>query len=361
MKKMLVKKQSIRTVYAKVKNIVDDARTHAYRAVNTAMVYAYWNIGRVVIEEEQRGKNRAEYGEYLITELSKRLLKEFGDGFSEQNVRNFRQFYLAFPPPPSHKNAPNAIRYALRSELTWTHYRLLMRIENPDARTFYVSECIHSHWSTRQLEQQIHSSLFERLHIGNDKKKLNRVIHKHAELFDPKDFIKDPLVMPFLGFKKDQKFIESDIEDAIVNKLQEFLLELGKGFAFVARQQRITVGGDNFYIDLVFYNYILKCFLLIELKTDKLAPQDVGQMDFYVRYWEDKMKQKSDNPTIGLILCTEKNETVVRYSAMNDSKQLCASKYKLYFPTEKELRQEIYNERKMIEVRKLKEERARYG
>ena len=325
--------------YARIRAILETARHNAYRAVNFAMVQAYWQVGREIVEEEQRGKRRAGYGEYIIVMLAEKLTKDFSKGFDERNLRSMRSFYVTFP-----------IRNALRSELTWTHYRLLLRIENSDARGFYVKESIEGNWSTRQLERQINSFYYERLIASKNKLPVKKEAADNAKKMAivPKDIIKDPYVLEFLDLSNSVKHTESDLESAIIGKLQQFLLELGKGFCFIARQKRISAQDDHFYVDLVFYNHILKCFLLIDLKTGKLTHQDIGQMDFYVRYFEDRIKGKDDNPTIGLILCAEKNETVAKYSVLADKKGLFASKYRLYLPSEKELSREIEREKKIL-------------
>lgn len=306
------------------------------------MVEAYWHIGKRIVEEEQKGKSRAEYGKGLIKELSEQLSNEFGKGFSEANVWNFRQFYLLF-------QADEKL-YALRRELTWTHYRLIMRVENPLAREYYMREAAEQNWSTRVLERQINALYYERLLASRNKKPvIKEMKEKTAPLAPtPQDFIKDPYVLEFLGMPDSSQFRESDLEQAIIGKLREFILELGKGFAFVARQQRISAETSEFYIDLVFYNYLLKCFVLIDLKTGKLTHQDIGQMDMYVRLYEDTIKGEDDNPTIGIILCTEKDHTVVKYSVLNENRRLFASKYKLYLPTEDELAREVERERALL-------------
>jgi predicted nuclease of restriction endonuclease-like (RecB) superfamily len=332
---------AIDTAYLSIKGILEKARSTAYRAVNVAMVQAYWEIGRIIVEEEQKGAERAEYGKGLIKELSRRLTKDYGRGFDESNLRNMRLFYQTFP------NCD-----ALRHELSWTHYRLLLRIEKEEARNFYMLESVKNNWSTRELERQINSLLYERLALSKDKQKVLELSTKGQVIQESQDIIKDPYVLEFLDLKESRKFLEKYLEHALIDELQAFLLELGKGFSFVARQRRITVDGDHYYIDLVFYNYVLKCFVLIDLKVGKLTHQDIGQMDFYVRYFEKEERLVSDNPTIGLILCSDKNETMVRYTLLEDSKQIFASKYKLYLPTEEELKAELERERRVLEMEK---------
>ena len=325
--------------YQSVVEVLRAAREKSYRAVDFIMVEAYWNVGYMIVEEEQSGKERAEYGASLIKNLSVRLATELGKGYSEPSLWNMRQFYQMFP-----------ILSALRRELAWTHYKSLIRVENEKARAYYLNEAADQNWSTRVLDRQINSLYYERLHMSRDKKAvIEEMQQKTAHLApEPRDFIKDPYVLEFLGLKDNPDFRESDLELAIIGKLQAFMLELGKGFAFVARQQRISTDTKDFFIDLVFYNYLLKCFVLIDLKTGELAHQDIGQMDMYVRIYEDKYKSKDDNPTIGIILCTDKDETVVKYSVLKENKQLFASKYKLYLPTEQELIEEIEREKALI-------------
>lgn len=327
--------------YVSIRAILNDARTNAYRAVNFAMVEAYWTIGRLIVEEEQQGESRAEYGKGLLKYLAQRLTDDFGKGFDEREMRRIRQFYLAFP-----------IRDALRPELSWTHYRLLLKVESPNARTWYMAETAQQQWSSRALERQINSFYYERLLATQEANRPD--IKREAEektrplKLEPKDILKDPYILEFLDLKPNWNVYEKDLEQALLDNLQTFMLELGKGFAFVARQQRMIEGDDSFRVDLVFYNYLLRCFVLIDLKMGKLTHQDVGQMDMYVRMYEEQHKQPGDNPTIGLILCTEKNETVARYSVLNGSQQLFASKYRLYLPTEEELMAEIERDKLLL-------------
>ena len=325
---------------------MDTARNKVYQTSNFEMVQSYWDIGREIVEEEQQGKERAEYGKYIIVNLSGKLTKEYGKGFTEQNLRNMRQFYQVF-----------SIRHALRSELTWTHYRSLMRVEREEARKLYMNEAIAGNWGTRQLDRQINSLYYDRILMSKDKQGLKEDTNKMYPEMNPKEIIKDPYVLEFLDVKENTRIYETVLEQALIDKLQHFLLELGNGFAFVARQYRISVDTKHYRIDLVFYNYILKCFLLIDLKTEELTHKDIGQMDFYVRYFEDNIKQPEDNPSIGLILCTEKSKTIVKYSLLNESKQIFASKYQTYLPTEKQLSQEIQREKEQIEQdKRLSEE-----
>jgi len=325
-------------LFKRIQEILENARYKVYRTANTEMLRAYWNVGREIIVEEQKGQDRAKYGRGLIRDLSIRLTKEYGRGFTETNLKYMRQFYLTFKK-----------RHALRDELSWTHYRLLLKVEREDAREFYLKEAITGNWSTRQLERQINSLYFDRLLISTDKKGLKLDTDNGKEVIQPGNIIKDPFVLEFLYVNESERLTESDLESALINKLEHFILELGNGFSFVGRQYRITTGNDHFYIDLVFYNYILKCFLIIDIKTDKLTHKDIGQMDFYVRFFEDQLKQPGDNPSIGLILCTKKNRTIVKYSLLNESKQIFASKYQLYLPSVEQLEQEIQREREQLE------------
>ena len=324
-------------IYDGIRQTLVTARSKVYAAVNTAMVEAYWDIGRQI--EEAVG-SRADYGKGLLLYLSQGLTAEFGKGFTERNLRAMRQFYVAFP-----------IRHTLCAELSWSHYRLLIRVENDDRREFYARECVESGWSVRQLERQINSFFYERL-LATQKSSRDKVKNEVQTLepqTDPNYILKDPYILEFLDLKENKNYMESKLEQALIDKLQEFLLELGKGFSFVSRQKRITSGGEHYYIDLVFYNYILKCFVLIDLKTGKLTHQDVGQMDFYVRLFEDRVKQADDNTTIGIILCSDRDENIVRYSVLADKENLFASKYKLYLPSEEELKRELARERELIE------------
>jgi predicted nuclease of restriction endonuclease-like (RecB) superfamily len=279
------------TIYNEIKTFIENARTQAYKAVNFAMVQAYWNIGRLIVEQEQKGEEKSEYGQFLIKELSKKLTRDFGKGFTVTNLKYMRQFYLTFP--ISHALRDQSEVNTLRPELSWTHYRLLLKVENPKARNFYIQECIESNWSTRQLERQINSFYYERLLSSQNKQIVRDEAETKTLALRPENIIKDPYVLEFLDLKENSQFLEKDLEKALIGKLQAFLLELGKGFAFVARQQRITADGEHFYVDLVFYNYLLKCFVLIDLKLGKLTHQDIGQMDFYVRYYENENRNRS--------------------------------------------------------------------
>jgi len=315
-------------LYAEIRHLIEEARKQVVRSVNSAMVFTYWEIGKRIVEEEQKGENRAEYGIYLLKNLSERLTLEFGKGFNERSLRRIRQFYLLFP-----------IRSALRTELSWSHYRLLFNIEKEEIRNYYLSESIESGWSARQLERQINSFYYERILASQNKDIVSHEAQKNNDIPSAGQLLKNPYVLEFLDLKENKDYLEADLEASLLNKLQDFLLELGKGFSFVARQQRITTdAGKHYYIDLVFYNYLLKCFVLIDLKTGILTPQDVGQMDLYVRLYEKQKRTDTDNPTIGIILCAETDKTVVEFSVLAENKQLFASQYQLYMPTEEELK-----------------------
>ena len=324
-------------IYKEIKSILEQARNKVYKVANSTMVEAYWNIGRVTVEK-QGGSNKAEYGTALIKNLSKKMTKEFGKGFTVANLKNMRQFYLIFQKS-----------YALRSELTWTHYRLLMRVENENARNFYIEECIKSNWSTRQLERQITTLFYERLLSSKDKEKVSKEIYRlEPQIKKAEDIIRDPYVLEFLGLPENTSFLEKNLEQALIDHLQKFLLELGRGFSFVARQKRITFDGRHFYIDLVFYNYLLKCFVLIDLKVGDLTHQDLGQMQMYVHYFEEEMMNEGDNPPIGIVLCADKSDSIVKYTLSKNETQVFASKYKAYLPSEEELLSEIKKEYNML-------------
>ena len=400
-------------VYERIREILDSAKAGVARSVNTTQVVANWLIGREIVEEEQRGKRRAGYGERLLKDLSKRLTGDVGPGWSVRNLEYCRSFYVNYPllvdagkshalraissigggaavdketnalrsesAEPSagrepETSAPDSrspgfllreIRYAVRGDswqpgqlhpnLSWTHYRTLMRVESAEARAFYEIEAIQSNWSTRELERQINSLLYERLAMSKDKKGLMRLAKNGQEIAKPDDVFKDPVVMEFLGLPESPRLQESELEEALINNLQGFLLEMGKGFAFVSRQERITLDGDHFYIDLVFYHVVLKCFVLIDLKVDKLTHADLGQLQLYVNYYDHERCTAEDNPTLGLVLCTDKNDAVVKYTlGPEQSKKIFASRYKFHLPSEAELRDALRRE-----VRQFTGERPR--
>jgi len=375
-------------LYERIRQILESARSSVARTVNTTQVVANWLIGREIVEEEQKGKRRAEYAEQLLLDLSARLTAEYGRGYSVDNLEFFRRFFLEYNSLLGSEKSDalrristttdisDAVRrksmesitvlssqkqHAPRGEswqpgqlhlnLSWTHYRTLLRVEKTGARAFYEIEAIRNNWSARELERQINSLLFERLALSKNKKGLMRLATKGQVIQRPGDVFKDPVVMEFLGLPASPKLVESHLEEALINNLQAFLLELGKGFAFMSRQERITLDGDHFYIDLVFYHTILKCFVLIDLKVGKLTHQDLGQLQLYVNYYDRERRTKGDNPALGLILCTDKNDAVVRYTLGPDQqKKIFASRYKLYLPTEAELQAELRRELRLLNM-----------
>lgn len=317
-----------------IRQILQSARQKTYQAISFAMIEAYWKIGEKIVVQEQNGKERANYGEEVLKELSKSLTAEFGKGFSSANLRNFRQFYLTYP--------DEQICYTLCSKLSWSHNRLIMRVDDVGAREYYLRESLQQNWSVRTLERNIKTLYFNRLLSTND---IQIKEPKNDESINIKDFIKDPYVFEFLNLPEPKDFSEQGLESVLIENLQTFLMELGKGFSFIGRQYRISSETEHYFIDLVFYNYLLKCFVLFDLKIGKITHQDIGQMDMYRRMFDDLKKPEGDLPTIGIILCTEKSETVVKYSVMNDTPQLFATKYLPYLPTEQELIDEIEREK----------------
>ena len=323
-----------------LRNLITQGRHQALRAVDMVQVQTCWEIGRHIVEFEQGGKARAAYGKRLLPHLSEALTHDFGRGFDERNLRNMRTFYQAFP-----------IWHAVRTELSWTHYRALLRVSDAKAREWYVREAATQNWSARALDRQIGTLYYERLLLSSDKASVEQEAHALMAALppSPREFVRDPVMLEFLGLPGAGKLLEARLEQALMDKLQAFLLELGEGFAFVARQQRISTESKDFYIDLVFYNYLLKCFVLIDLKTGELAHQDIGQMDMYVRMYDDLKRGADDNPTVGILLCEHKDHSVVRYSVLNESEQLFASKYRLVLPSEEQLRVELERERAALE------------
>ena len=313
-------------LYGRLRAILDEGRSRVARSVNSEMVRAYWQIGQAIVEEEQRGQARADYGAGLILALAARCKGDNLKGFAISNLKYMRQFYQAFP--KSH---------AVRDELSWTHYRLLLKVEKPAAREFYEAEAAEHSWSTRELERQINSLLYERLLLSTEKRAALHKVQSGVEKYAPADFVKDPFVLEFLGLKDAPDLSESQLEGALIEHLQEFLLELGHGFSFVARQKRLTLDGDHFYIDLVFYNRLLQCFVLIDLKMGKLTHQDLGQMQLYTNYYTRELNEDWENPALGILLCADKNEAVVRYTLPQGQEQIFASRYALQLPTEAEL------------------------
>ncbi|QIM62933.1 hypothetical protein A1D29_06320 [Pasteurellaceae bacterium Orientalotternb1] len=331
-----------------IKNIITQSRETAIRAVDFQRVVMYWHIGKRIFEEEQQGQERANYGSYLIKLLANSLQPEFGSGFSVRQLERYRQFYRIFP-----------IASALRTQLNWTQYKLLISLDNADKREFYIAESIKNNWSSRQLERQIYSQLYERLLLSNDKASVLAVARNEIIPTDPKQIIKDPIILEFLGLQRESAYYEKDLEKAIITHLQDFLLELGNGFSFIARQKRLHLDGDEFFADLVFYNRILQCFVIIEIKTQKLTHQDLGQLQMYVNYFDRVEKLPHENPTIGILLCADKNDSVVKFSLPENQKQIFASQYQLYLPSEKVLLEEMKKEIANFE-QKLEEQKGDY-
>ncbi len=324
--------------YEEINDLLQEARNKSHQVVNTVMVQTYWQIGRRIVEQEQEGNSRAEYGGYLITNLSRHLSDSFGKGFSEANLWNMKQFYQTFP--DFEQFSTHCV-----GNLSWTNTRRIMRLDTPEERHFYLKEASSQNWSSRLLERNIKSGYYHRLLSSSENQPVEELAANQ-----PTDFIRDPYVMEFLGLPEGFEGKESTLEQALIANLQQVLLELGKGFSFVARQMRISTETTHFYIDLVFYNYLLKCFVVIDLKTRKLSHADIGQMDMYVRMFDQLKRGEDDNPTIGIILCAEKDETMVKYSVLQESNQLFASRYKTVLPTEEEMAEMI-----AIQNRKLME------
>ncbi|PRZ19586.1 PDDEXK nuclease domain-containing protein [Flavobacterium granuli] len=316
-----------------IKAIIATAKDKAIRAVDNERTLMYWNIGKRIFEEEQQGKDRADYGTYLIKFLAEQLQPEYGSGFSYRQLNQYRQFYRSFP-----------IVSALRTQLSWTQYKSLLAIDNQDKREFYIAESVKNNWTSRQLERQINSSLYERLLMSTDKESVLAVAKNEKVPSDAREIIKDPMYLEFLGLKREAAYYEKDLEQAIITHLQDFLLELGNGFSFVARQKRIHIEGDEFFVDLVFYNRLLQSFVIIEIKTHKLTHQDIGQLQMYVNYYDRVEKLSYENPTIGILLCASKNGGVVKFTLPENEKNIVASQYELYLPTEKQLLEEVNKE-----------------
>lgn len=379
-------------LFDRVAAILEEARSRVVRTVNTQMVIAYWLIGREIVQEEQGGRKRASYGDALLEDLSRRLTKRYGKGYSVANLRNFRQFHLVFadrppeiryttcselPCPASEASeqvegtgnqfarqrlansspAPSAPRCGLAAQLSWSHYCLLMRVENQHARSFYEVEAIRERWKVSDLERQINSLLFERLLKSRNKKGVMKLAREGSQPQKPVDLLKDPFVLEFMDLPEGHELVESRVEQALVGHMRQFLLELGCGFAFVARQQRLTLDGDHFYADLVFYHTRLKCYVLIDLKVGKLTQQDLGQMQLYVNYYDRDVCAADDNPTVGLILCTDRNESMVRYTLPKGQKQVFAARYRTALPSEAELIKLLRRDWDLV----VREQRAAYG
>ena len=337
----IIEERPIESLYQDARLIIEQTRSNAVRSVDFCRVQMYWQLGRRVFEEEQQGKERADYGKYLTKELSKRLVPDYGSGFSVRQLEFCRQFYRTYP-----------IANTLRSQLNWSQYRRLIQIDDPDKREYYELESVNNAWTARETERQINSMLYERLLMSNDKESVLAVARKQRLPESPTEVIKDPMVLEFLGLHRESSYYEKDLESAIISHLTEFLLEMGKGFSFVARQKRILLEDDEFFADLVFYNRLLRCHVVIELKTGELTHQDLGQLQMYVNYYDRNEKLPNENPTIGILLCTAKNNTVVKMSLPEDNKTILASEYQLYLPTTEELVKEIDAVKKMAEQKK---------
>jgi len=334
----IVKDNEINNLYVDIKELIEQSRNRVYKTVNTEMINLYWNIGKMIVER-QEGNKRAKYGELLIDGISKKLTEYFGKGFSIQNLRRMRQFYVCFP-----------IRSALMSELSWTHYLELIKIKEENKRDFYMQECVNSNWDARELQRQRTTLLYERITASKDKNKILELAKVGHKILEGKDLIKDPFVLEFLDIKENTTYLETDLEKNILEHLKEFLLELGKGFTFLGNQVRITIDTEHYYPDLVFYNRILKCFVIIDLKIGKVSHKDIGQMQMYVNYYDREIKTKDENKTVGILLSTDKNETIVKYTLPEDNKTIFSSEFKLTIPSEKEFIDVIENEKKNMEL-----------
>ena len=329
----------INNIFDNIKDLVINSRNKVYQTVNTEMLNLYWNIGKAIMEIQQ-GDERASYGDAVLEKLSQRLTNEFGKGFSSRNLRTMRKFYLMYP-----------IWKTVSAKLSWSHYLELIKIDEEPKRNFYLNECINSKWSVRELQRQRDSLLYERLTISADKEKILELSEKGQILKTSKDLVKDPFVLEFLDIKENTDYLESDLEKNIIEHLKEFLLELGKGFSYVGNQVRLTLEEDHFYPDLVFYNRLLRCFVIIDLKIGKVSHQDIGQMQMYVNYYDREIKQDGENPTVGILLSTNKNETVVKYTLPEDNKTIFSSEYKLHMPTEQELISAVEEEKKNFKLK----------
>ena len=329
--------ESMQNLVGEIKQIINDARAHAVRSVDFCRVQMYWAIGQRIVEKEQQGKERADYGTYLIKRLAQEIEPEYGSGFGERQLKFCRQFY---------KTYPNG--NALRSQLNWSQYRMLIQISDPDKREYYELEAVNEGWTGRQLERQINSMLYERLLLSNDKESVLAVARKERTPETPQEIIKDPMVLEFLGLERKAAYYEKDLESAIISHIADFLLEMGKGFSFVARQKRLLLEDDEFFADLVFYNRLLRSFVVIEIKNHKITHQDLGQLQMYVNYYDRYEKQPDENPTIGILLCTEKNDTMVRLALPENNNTILASKYQLYLPTEEQLCTEIERQKQLF-------------
>ena len=330
--------QQLDTLYSDVRQIIETSRNNAVRSVDFCRVQMYWQLGQRIFEEEQQGKERADYGKYLLQNLANRLEPDYGSGFGYRQLKFCRQFYRTYP-----------IRNTLRSQLNWSQYRMLIQIPDPDKREYYELEAVNNCWTARETERQINSMLYERLLLSNDKESVLAVARKERIPESPQEIIKDPMVLEFLGLHREASYYEKDLESTIITHLTEFLLEMGKGFSFVARQKRLLLEDDEFFADLVLYNRLLRCHVVIELKTGELTHQDLGQLQMYVNYYDRNEKLPDENPTIGILLCTAKNDTVVRMTLPEDNQTILASQYQLYLPTTEQLVKEIEEVKKMAQ------------
>ena len=333
-----IKDDEINKLYDDIKGLIDQSKNKIYKTVNTEMINLYWNIGKIIVEK-QNGQDRAKYGDYLIENLSNQLTNEFGKGFSTRNLKRMRKLYLYYPK-----------RTTLLSQLTWSHYLELIKIDDETKRNFYMNECINSNWDVRELQRQRTTLLYERIATSKDKSKIPELSTKGNSIYESKDIIKDPFVLELLDIKENTNYLESDLEKNILEHLKEFLLELGKGFTFVGNQVRITIDTEHFYPDLVFYNRILNCFVIIDLKIGKVTHKDIGQMQMYVNYYDRVIKKENENKTIGILLSTDKNETIVKYTLPEDNKTIFSSEFRLTIPSEKEFIDVIEDEKKNLEL-----------
>jgi len=338
MNEVIIKDDEINKLYDYIKSLIDQSKNRIYKTVNTEMINLYWNIGRIIVEK-QNGYDRAKYGDYLIEKLSNQLTNEFGKGFSTRNLKRMRKLYLCYPK-----------RTTMLSQLTWSHYLELIKIDDETKRNFYMNECINSNWDVRELQRQRTTFLYERIANSKDKSKLLELSTKGHNIYENRDIIKDPFVLEFLDIKENTNYLETDLEKNLLEHLKEFLLELGKGFTFVGNQVRITIDTDHFYPDLVFYNRILNCFVIIDLKIGKVTHKDIGQMQMYINYYDREIKKETENKTIGILLSTDKNETVVKYTLPEDNKTIFSSEFRLTIPSEKEFIDVIENEKKNMEL-----------
>ena len=329
--------KNVQNIFEDIKKLVISSRNRVYQAVNTEMLSLYWRIGKIIMNLQQ-GSARASYGDMMLEELSQKLANEFGRGFSSRNLRTMRKFYVTYP-----------IWKTVSSRLSWSHYLELLKIDEEPKRNFYLNEAINSQWSVRELQRQKNSLLYERLTLSANKEKIRELSAKGQVLKNSKDLIKDPFVLEFLDIKENTAYLESDLEKNLIEHLKEFLLELGKGFTYVGNQVRLTFGNDHFYPDLVFYNRILRCFVIIDLKIGKVTHQDIGQMQMYVNYYDREIKQADENQTVGILLSTDSNKTVVKYTLPENNKTIFSSEYKLHMPTEAELIDIIEEEKQNLE------------